>query len=461
MLHPTEGGKFGQNIFLIIFCFLLASTWYFVPHPLFIIALSILPIVLFVSITQPFLVILGFIIFSFFRIHEAYPALYSLRIPQMLAIGSMLIIFWHLIITKKIEMFWSRELSAFFTFFGLVTIGLLFSSNRDVAINAWSGNYVKIAVMVLAIVWLTREAKDFSLATRVFVFSGIAIGHIALLNKYNNIGLVEGTRVTISRDIGSMLGDPNDLALVLLFPASFSLALLFVPGLNKFDRILGLVGFLVVLSAIIATQSRGGLLGIISVLGFFFLLKIRSKIVLLSLAIMGILFLFAVAGISDRASGGAVEQGVDESAMGRVYAWGAAVKMALHNPITGVGIDNFFVNYFFYSDHWDGKNHAVHSTWFGVLAETGFVGLIVFVYFVIRISKTAFRSNQLLADPSCKIMTTQPSVNVMAKATTAGLVGFVVSGTFLTQGFTWPIYILLALIIATHRYIIISTRIAN
>jgi hypothetical protein len=40
----------------------------------------------------------------------------------------------------------------------------------------------------------------------------------------------------------------------------------------------------------------------------------------------------------------------------------------------------------------------------------------------------------------------------MASAIVAGLVGFCISGTFLTQGFTWPIYIQLALGTAIVRY---------
>jgi hypothetical protein len=39
----------------------------------------------------------------------------------------------------------------------------------------------------------------------------------------------------------------------------------------------------------------------------------------------------------------------------------------------------------------------------------------------------------------------------MAQALVAGIAGFVVSGTFLTQGFTWPVYILLALAVAVGR----------
>jgi putative inorganic carbon (HCO3(-)) transporter len=44
-----------------------------------------------------------------------------------------------------------------------------------------------------------------------------------------------------------------------------------------------------------------------------------------------------------------------------------------------------------------------------------------------------------------------PEIYALAQAVVAALAGFIVSGTFLTQGFTWPIYILIALGVAlTH-----------
>lgn len=85
---------------------------------------------------------------------------------------------------------------------------------------------------------------------------------------------------------------------------------------------------------------------------------------------------------------------------GRLYAWEAAFKMALHHPLTGVGLDNFYFNYYFYSPHWDGINHAVHSTWFGVLAETGFVGLAVFITLIVSLIRTSLHSISLLTPKS-------------------------------------------------------------
>ena len=128
--------------------------------------------------------------------------------------------------------------------------------------------------------------------------------------------------------------------------------------------------------------------------------------------------------------------------MGRLYAWEAAFKMALDNPLTGVGLNNFFSNYFFYSSHWDGLNHAVHSTWFGVLAETGFLGFIVFI---IVIASLLITTRQTLARINQCSDNVTPALHSAAYAVYAGLIGTIVSGTFLTQGFNWPIYILAAL----------------
>jgi O-antigen ligase len=184
-----------------------------------------------------------------------------------------------------------------------------------------------------------------------------------------------------------------------------------------------------------------------TVYAIFLQQTVRSKTLLAGIAIIGLMVLYVAAGIGERASGGAAEAGIDASAMGRLYAWEAAFKMAVDNPLTGVGLNNFYFNYYFYSPHWDGLNHAVHSTWFGVLAETGFLGLTVFISLIASLAKTAISTLNALktkSDPPVYLL-------VASKAVVAGLFGTIVSGTFLTQGFVWPIYILASLIISISK----------
>ncbi len=427
---------------------LLALAWYKIPHPA-VAAIALLPLLLVAGLKLPFVLCLAFIAFSFFRLHEVFPALYPLKIPQLLALGTLGSLAANLI-TQRILMFWSKQHSTFCLFFFLVIIGAALATNRAAAMHSLTGTYIKISIMVLAISWLLRKETQFKALLLSMILCGIGVGLVALYNKTQGLELVEGTRVTIGRSIGSMLGDPNDLSLVLLFPAAFALAVLLTPRMGRIWKLFGLISFITVVCAIIATQSRGGLLGICAVSGVFAWRRVENKALLIFLGISALGTLFVLAGVSDRASGGAHEEGIDESAMGRIYAWQAAIGMALHHPLTGVGINNFISNYFEYSPHWDGRNHAVHSTWFGIMAETGLLGLIVFCAMILQIMRIGITSVAYFQPHSQAQYS--PVLYACAQSVQAGLAGFCVSGTFLTMGFTWPIYILLSLAIALSQY---------
>ncbi|MEZ5843440.1 MAG: O-antigen ligase family protein [Hyphomicrobiaceae bacterium] len=448
--HGLMATRLGQVAAATLATLLVAAPLFTLPAPfsaLAPIAIAMLPVAIVVAFRFPFILCLIFIIFSFFRIHEAFPALNPLRIPSLVAIPTLLVLGWHVLLSREIRAFWSRELKLLTVFFALVTVGVAFAINRPMALTYWTQTYWKIYVMALAIAWLVKRPQDFALAARAFIIAGSAISVVAISNKLAGVGLVEETRVTIAREMGSVLGDPNDLSLVLLFPLSFGVSFV-VSRMGWLNTALGAGGAALMIWAIICTQSRGGLLGILTVFGVVGWRKVRSKFLLIGVGGAAALALFIAMGINKRASGGAHEEGIDESAMGRIYAWGAAWKMATSRPLTGVGLDNFVANYFFYSDHWDGQNHAVHSTWFNVLSETGFPGFLVFVALVVVCLMSTHASGRALQQARAP-----PAVQAMALALFSGLCGFAVAGTFLTQGFTWPIYILLALTAATGRYV--------
>ncbi|CAK4068057.1 O-antigen ligase family protein [Vibrio sp. 16] len=439
---------------MTVLCFLLIGIWSLAPHPALIAVLCLVPFGILFVLNQTFWLVSLFVLFSFFRIHEAFPALYSLKIPLLLSLGALSALMWHTIISRQVKTYWHPNLTQLAAFCLLVIIGIVFASNPGISIAFFKNIYWKIIVMTLAIAWLVDTEDAVKKIATLIIISGILISGVAIFNSLNGIGLVEGTRVTIGRHLGSMLGDPNDLSLVLMFPLAFAISFATTKNIGM-ARLLGIVGVLLAIWAVLATQSRGGLLGSLAVFGMFGLRLIKSKTLLITLGVVAASALFLAAGISDRQSGGAAEEGIDASAMGRLYAWEAAFKMAVSNPLTGVGLDNFYVNYFFYSPHWDGLNHAVHSTWFGVLAETGFLGLLVFIWLIIGLLKTSRQTMKSLdANPALF----SPLFVATSMAVYAGIVGTIVSGTFLTQGFTWPIYILAALCIAISRITQNSTQ---
>ena len=331
--------------FTAIICSLFAGVlWRLFPHPALIIVLGILPLAVLYTLNRPFLMVLLFVIFSFFRIHEVFPQIYNLKIPLLLSLGSLAALSWQVGITKQIKLFWCKEFTLLTCFMILIIIGIVFASNRPIAIEYFKGIYWKIILMTFAIAVLVRSPQQLSFTLKAITIAGVLVGIVAIQNKLGGIGLVEGTRVTIGREFGSMLGDPNDLALVLMFPTSFAVGLLVTHQLPWHQRLLGFIAIPILFWAVIATQSRGGLLGMVAVFGIYGLQRIKSKALLISIAVIAGGILFIVSGISDRSSGGAAESGVDESAMGRLYAWEAAFRMATSHPLTGVGLDNFFAN---------------------------------------------------------------------------------------------------------------------
>ena len=433
---------------IAVLCCIVLTLLLQVTNILPVLFLPLLVPAVLVVLRFPIWVCLLFIVFSFFRIHEAIPTLIPFRLPQLLAIAALSSLSWHLFISRRITPFWHPLHSSFALFFLLVLLGAFLATNRAQSIAAITDTFSKIALMLLAISWLIRIPKDFNLATWFIVVAGMLIGCIAIYNRLNGIGLVEGTRVTIGRNIGAMIGDPNDLALVLTFPLSFAASLFAAKKLGFYTRFfLALPAVIIVSWAILCTQSRGGLLGMTTVAAITLWYRVKNKWLVASVGTSLLLVLVVVAGISGRASGGAAEDGIDESAMGRIYAWQAATNMALARPLTGVGINNFYANYYAYSPHWDGKNHAVHSTWFQILAESGFVGFSIFLVLVVK----AFR--QALVNQRLALERKESHSAIMAQALLAGLCSFCVSGTFLTQGFIWPLYILIALTVALTRYL--------
>lgn len=439
-----------QTVTITAYCALAALPSLIFPHPIALLPLAVIPLGLMFILKKPFVVCLIFILFSFFRLHEVFPQLDPIKIPLLTALASYFVLGWHIFLTQKVQVYWRHEHTIFARFFGWVVIGIAFSSYPPVAFGSFTSVYMKIGIMVLAISWLMTEQWHFKLAHVLILCSGLAVGGVTLFNNANGIGMVEETRVTIP---GTSLGDPNDLSLVLSFPMSYAVAFATTKGTGKIRTLLGLVGMVVFVSSIIATQSRGGLLAIIAVFGIFGLRIIKSKLLLISIGSFALLILVAAAGISDRKSGGQGEDGVDESAMGRIHAWEAAFNMALRNPLTGVGLSLFLDNYWDYATHsrGEGTAHVTHSTWFQVMSESGFIGLGLFGFMIFTIFMSVFGSLKRL-DRNKGSPEYDPHMSAISVGTYAGLGGFCVSGTFLSQGFLWPVYIITAISIAIANY---------
>jgi len=177
---------------------------------------------------------------------------------------------------------------------------------------------------------------------------------------------------------GTMIGDRNHLAVALLV----GLPLMNYLRLQARHRIVRIVLAFAMATTLIATvgsQSRGGLVALIATAGVFWL-RSRGKI------LSGIVVAAAVAGVIAFMPDSWVERmntireyQQDDSAMGRINIWRAALALGLARPLLGTG---------FWGTHSQSivdmvapgvKARATHSIWLEVIADHGFPGFAIWL----------------------------------------------------------------------------------
>jgi len=184
--------------------------------------------------------------------------------------------------------------------------------------------------------------------------------------------------------VGGPGGDPDFLAISIIFPSFVALRLLFDPGSKLLKIGVGLVLLLLII-ALLATGSRGGLLAWTVGAGLFWLLtEMRWKFTIMAVtgvtlaAIVLVLSLVSSSGNAGRYTG---ETG-GTSVKYRLGWWQMAAMMIEDHPFVGVGTGNFPKAYNRYSaripevprsPYW--THNSVLQTW----AENGLLAVIVYV----------------------------------------------------------------------------------
>jgi len=231
----------------------------------------------------------------------------------------------------------------------------------------------KILLMTMVTMILVTSAKRLKYLALVIGMSFGALGIKGAL-----FGIRTGGEGLVWGPPSSFVSDNNDLALAI----NMSLPILFFLAREEKNRILRFVlwfSFLASILAVILTYSRGGLLGLATVLG---ILAIKAKRKLLATACLVatafVLMTYAPAKWMTRMEtfmGGTL----DTSAQGRINAWQFSFNLAKDYPLMGGGFGTFTPDLFhrYAPDPLD--FHGPHSIYFQVLAEQGFVGLTLFV----------------------------------------------------------------------------------
>jgi O-antigen ligase len=408
-------------------------------------ALLVVPVlaIAFALVRSSFACLLAFIAVLFTRPTDMLPALAALQPAKVLALGSLGIwVFWKVLRRD-------RELVRAPThlWMGLLTLAVYASSivgtNRAESLRLANDSFVKIVILYILIIHLIDTELRAKIFQSFLALVVAGLGAYAFYSKLSGTAQVEGSRAAL---VG-LLGDPNDLALILLMTTPFSIiAAIEAYGVKRLGFIV--VSFLSV-AGVVSTLSRGGLLGLFAAV--FLTMRLYGVSTMKIGTVLGVAAVGVVAssGIQDRQSGAVGGEEIDESAQGRLDAWKAALRMVRTYPALGVGFGMFADNFERFSINpvfWG--RHETHNSYLKAISEVGVLGFIPFIALIVIALRSALRMR------AAGLREERGGRRALLLSTLPNLVAFLVPAFFLSQCWTWFIYILITQIVANERVLL-------
>jgi probable O-glycosylation ligase (exosortase A-associated) len=258
-------------------------------------------------------------------------------------------------------------------FFAQATLSL-FASDFFSSVWPFWVELLKIVIVCLVMTVLIRDRHQFRLTLWVICWS-LSFE----LAKQGWAQLILNPGAT-NPNSNVLLGDNNGVALgcMMLVPLLMALAQTAPTPREKWIHRLVMLG---VIYRGISTYSRGGFIAggvvlLVTMLRSRYRLRVGVAAVVIGVTLYSVMpdrFWDRMRTISTSTEG----DRRDASAASRLYFWQIATQMANDHPFTGVGINGFRYAFLTYDSGAD-EMKATHSIWFGVLADMGYPGLLLF-----------------------------------------------------------------------------------
>jgi len=340
---------------------------------------------------------------------------------------------------EKKEMIWTRETVLLLLFVGWMFFTTFFAFYPQLAWEQWDKVW-RIQLMVFLTVMIIKERQH--LHWMIWIIA-LSLGYYGV--KGGIFTIAHGGAFRVQGPEGTFFAGNNEMALVLAMLVPL-IRYLHLQTSQIWVR-WGLASAMVLSGiAAIGSQSRGGLLAI-AAMGVYLWLKSRHKFV------TGIYIGIAVAIMAsvmpqswyDRMDTIKNYQ-EDESALGRINAWHTAFNVA-KDRVTGGGFETFRPPTFQQYAPEPFRVHDVHSIYFEVMGEQGFIGFGMFILLAVF---TWLRANQVIRE--CKKDPERKWAADLAAMIQVSLVGYGAGGAFLGMAYFDLTYHLMIILILAAKF---------
>lgn len=259
--------------------------------------------------------------------------------------------------------------------------------------------------------------------------------------------IVHGGVYRVEGPPGTFIAGNNELGLAM----AMTVPLLYFMARSthhRWGRPLVYVAMVLTALAAIGTQSRGALLGM-AAMGVMFWFKARNKFLILILGGISVGLVLLIMPPEWAARMNTIDTyDQDASALGRINAWWMAFNLA-KSRFLGGGFETFRSEMFGLYAPDPGDVRDVHSIYFEVLGEHGFVGLFLFLLLLLLTWRSASRLRKMA--PPTPDLAWVPELVMMVQVS---LVAYMTAGAFLGMAyFDFPYNLVLIIVAIKTMYL--------
>jgi probable O-glycosylation ligase (exosortase A-associated) len=390
---------------------------------------------------NPLVGIYAFFLYSILQPQYFIRALEPLKITLMIEVLTLISWVLSLIMNRRSPK-WSPFHTWFTIFVGVIGATVFTAANNYYALMSFQAMVVAYVMFVIA-----ADIVDTPKRLRALIWMMLLIhaffavrGILTFLS-----GTSQGYMGPTSGVVGSMFADENEFAMAINMMIPFCLFGLF--WLKGFGRTVSGIMLIIFVMAVVASFSRGGLVGLIAVVLFVISIS-RRKVLTLGIAILmaAVMLVFAPSSYWQKA--GTTTEVHAGTANERVMYWLAGFRMFAANPVIGVGADNGKVQMLkFYQGRVDPNTtygRTFHGTWPQVLAELGLAGGVPYFLMMMFAFRYLWRVRKESLDG------TDPVSLYLSSSLIGSLIAYVGCATFLSTAYypyLWTTYTLIMILV--------------
>lgn len=368
-----------------------------------------------------FIALCAYLMFEYVRPQSIYSAIDILPFAQLFILLALIMS----LLESRPQVQTNAANKLMFTLALVIILSSVFAYKPKISYAHWI-DYTQWLIVYLLIIRIVSNEKRFFIFMLLFLLFSFKMsqhGFIAWASRgfaYTNWG------VTGSPGWFHNSGEFG-IQLCLFIPLSIT----FILALKKYWGKLKF-GFFVLMpitgiGSIIATSSRGAMLGIACAL-LWMLLKSQHKIkTMIALTLVGMIFL---AYTPEESKERFEASGSDPTSVMRLNRWADGVDMMNENPLLGIGYGNWMVYYpahYYRPDIGNlGAYGLSHNIFIQAGSELGYTGLVVYVLLIFFTFVNNYRTRKMARKLD------NDYLYFMAHGLDAALIGFLISGSFVT-----------------------------